>query len=123
MLILKVNEESAPTNSNKSDLRLNCHRVVPHIVGLQTLRVSRERLPRLGKGHAGGDHEAIAGLVGEGDVLRFHCGHSLQADWFLVNTSVYDFLETSFMPIIWTIALGIYLAGEQEPCQPPRRLM
>ena len=83
---------------------------MPHIVRLQTLRVNRERLPRLGKGHAGGDREAIARLVGEGDVLRFHCGPSLQGGSFLVNTSVYDFLETSFMPIAWTIAVGTKVA-------------
>jgi uncharacterized membrane protein len=35
-----------------------------------------------------------------------HCGYSLSEGWFLVNTSVQIFSETSFMPIAWKIAVA-----------------
>ncbi len=91
---------------------------MPHIVGLQTLRVNREWLPRLGKGHAGGDREAIARLVQEGDVLRSHRGYSLEEGSVSVNTSVYDFLETSFVPIAEESHLAYTLLGSRNRANP-----
>jgi hypothetical protein len=63
--------------------------------------------------------------VAHADVVQTHC-HIVIVHGYMIagfretsTTSVQFFQETSFVPIASEIALGMHLAGEQEPCQLP----